>query len=95
MSIILYLQCALSPIGYGGLRYVAHFYALYILAIGLIMHSVDKNKKFKNAKRILVLFMIVISLANIFPYFNIIRKEFYLEKNSRWTLTEMAKIKKI
>ena len=95
MAILIYLQCSLSPIGFGGLRYVAHFYILFIYVIGLALYFINKTKsKTKIIANISIYTIILISILNVIPYFNIFRNELYQEKNSRSILYEISQNKK-
>ena len=95
MAILIYLQCSLSPIGFGGLRYVAHFYILFIYVIGLALYFINKTKsKTKIIANISIYTIILISILNVIPYFNIFKNELYQEKNSRSTLYEISQNKK-
>lgn len=96
MAILIYLQCNLAPIGFGGLRYVAHFYILYIFVLGLAIYYTNKMKlkKLKIVSKTMMLLIIIITLINISPYFKIYRDEIRLEKTSRDDLKLLSKNKK-
>lgn len=93
MAILIYLQCNLSPIGFGGLRYVAHFYVLFILILGIALYYINRMKKakLKLVSNVGIYALVLISILNVAPYFKIYLNEIRLEKASRYTLTELAK----
>lgn len=93
---IIILQCVLSPIGFGGLRYVAHFYIILIYTLGISLYYINKNpnKLLKKINMFGVYIIVLISLLNIAPYFKIYLEEIVQEKISNYTLSTLAEERK-
>ncbi len=68
----IYIQSVLSPIGYGGLRYVGHFYIIVPYVLALSMYFM-KNTNNIARKSLLVInsFLVILIMANLIPYIRI------------------------
>ncbi len=64
----IYISSVLSPIGYGGLRYVGHFYIIVPYTIALSMYFINKSKKKETLLKITNLFLIILVVINLLPY---------------------------
>jgi len=64
---LIFIQCSLTPLGAGGLRYVGYFYVIIPLSVLLILGNIKKNSRNILMKIIAGIFIVGIFL-NIIPW---------------------------
>lgn len=82
---VIFLHCMLSPVGIGGLRYVAHFYVIFVYPLVLGFYFCGRKKI-----RIILYTLCITAFVNITPYICIYEKGMAEKKESDVVLEKIA-----